>query len=161
MQVSNKISTALKSPSKISNKKKKPVLPFSLQNRCSTFLEGSLGPPWPQKFVWKPPETLPKPQKSKNKTFNSTAGFDSKFVMVRALAAPKDPPGPKKKVDTLSWEGPWTHRTRKHPQKERYQSSMFRNVRKNVVFENHQNQVLGRLWVDLNSRFESCMKNFV
>ena len=52
--------------------------------------------------ILKPPRTLPKPEKIKHKTFNFSAGFTSKLVIVRTFAAAKGTPGAQKKVGALS-----------------------------------------------------------
>ena len=67
--------------------------------------------------ILKPPRTLPKPEKFKNKTFNFSAGFTSKIVMVRTLAAPKGTPGAQKKVGALTWRAKRTTRRAAHPSK--------------------------------------------
>ena len=75
--------------------------PLDLFGRCPSIL--------------KPPRTLPKPEKFKNKTFNFSAGFTSKIVMVRTLAAPKGTPGAQKRVGALTWGAKRTTRRAAHP----------------------------------------------
>ena len=77
--------------------------PLDLFGRCPSIL--------------KPPRTLPKPEKFKNQTFNLSAGFTSKIVMVRTLAAPKGTPGAQKRVGALTWRANRTTRRAAHPSK--------------------------------------------
>jgi len=115
--------------------------PFWLQNRCSTFREGSLGPhwpltknkrgslgpPWPKTLTFLPPWDASKSAQGENRNHQNTLGFIVLFCKGTYLGrsrgaplAPKktkpsflEPPGTQRRDDTPPREPPGTSRARK------------------------------------------------
>ena len=102
--------------------------PFLLQNRCSTFREGSLGPhwpltknkrgslglPWPKTLTFLPPWDAPESAQGENRNHQNTPGFIVLFCKGTYLGRSRGAPLAPKKNETIVPGAPRDPKARRH-----------------------------------------------